>query len=83
MITASVERGATESTPSLIRRFSKRVQGSGTVRRAKSIRYHSRSESKTKRRTGALRRIERVLEREEKERMGLVIPRPRGMRGRR
>ncbi len=80
-VTASVKKGGSESTPSLIRRFSKRVQGSGVVRRAKSIRYHARPLSKTKKRNSALRRIERVTEREEKERLGLIAPRaPRGPR---
>lgn len=80
IVTASVKRGATESTPSLIRRFSKRVQGSGVIRRAKSVRYHARTVSKTKRRLSALRRIERTVERERKERLGLVVPRGRGRR---
>lgn len=79
-VTASVQKSGSESTPSLIRRFSKRVQGSGVVRRAKSIRYHARVASKTKKRASALRRIERVKEREEKERLGLIVPRTRGMR---
>ncbi len=79
-ITASVKKTGSESTPSLIRRFSKRVQGSGVVRRAKSIRYHARTASKTKKKNSALRRIERVKDREEKERLGLIVPRTRGGR---
>ena len=81
MITASVHKGETESTPSLIRRFSKRVQGSGVIRRVKSLRYHARSTSKTKRRISALRRLARVEEREQKERLGLIVPTARGLRG--
>ncbi len=80
MITASVKKNSSENTTSLIRRFSKRVQGSGVIRRAKSIRYHARTLSKMKKRASALRRIERVTEREEKERLGLVVPRTRGGR---
>jgi len=79
-ITTTVKKTSSESTPSLIRRFSKRVQGSGVVRRAKSIRYHARTLSKTKRRVSALRRLDRVAEREEKERLGLIVPRTRGGR---
>jgi len=79
-ITTSVKKNGSESTPSLIRRFSKRVQGSGVVRRAKSIRFHARSLSKLKRRASALRRLERVAEREEKERLGLIAPRMPGRR---
>lgn len=80
MITSSVKKSGSESTQSLIRRFSRRVQGSGVIRRAKSIRYHSRELSKTKKRASALRRIDRVTEREEKEKLGLIVPRTRGMR---
>lgn len=80
MITASVAKNSSENSASLIRRFSKRVQGSGVIRRAKSIRYHARTLSKMKKRNSALRRIERVEEREEKEKLGLIVPRTRGGR---
>ncbi len=80
MITASVAKNSSENSASLIRRFSKRVQGSGVIRRAKSIRYHARTLSKMKKRASALRRIERVEEREEKEKLGLIVPRTRGGR---
>lgn len=80
MITSSVAKNSSENSASLIRRFSKRVQGSGVIRRAKSIRYHARTLSKMKKRASALRRIERVEEREEKEKLGLIIPRTRGGR---
>lgn len=80
MVTSSVAKNSSENSASLIRRFSKRVQGSGVIRRAKSIRYHARTLSKTKKRNSALRRIERVEEREEKEKLGLIVPRTRGGR---
>lgn len=78
MIGVSVKKNGNETTPSLLRRFSKRVQGSGIVRKAKSIRYHLRTVSKNKRRTGALRRIARQEDRAKKERLGLIQPRTRG-----
>lgn len=63
----------------LIRRFSKRVQGAGIVRRVKSDRYHARSQSKNRRRTSALRRVEKREKNAELERLGLIEPRlPRG-----
>lgn len=77
MIGVAVKKNANESTPSLLRRFSKRVQGSGIVRKAKSIRYHLRSVSKNKRRGSALRRIGRQEERAQKEKLGLIQPRTR------
>lgn len=80
MIGVSVKKHGTESTPSLIRRFSKRVQGSGIVRRAKSIRFHSRTVSKNKRRDSALRRLAKQEKRQEMELLGLVQPRGRGRR---
>ncbi len=81
MITVSVEKNENENTTSLIRRFSRRVQGSGVVRRAKGIRFHARAISKTKRRTSAVRRLRRTEDMKEKELLGLIIPRTRG-RGR-
>lgn len=80
MIGVSVKKSSTESTPSLIRRFSKRVQGSGVVRRAKSIRFHARTVSKNKRRDSALRRLAKQEKRQEMELLGLVQPRTRGRR---
>lgn len=81
MVSISVARHGSESTPSLIRRFSKRVQGSGIVRKAKSVRYRVRDLSKAKIRTGALRRIARDEKRTQMERLGLIEP--RDARGRR
>ncbi|MFQ5540856.1 MAG: 30S ribosomal protein S21 [Candidatus Paceibacteria bacterium] len=82
MISVSVKKHGSESTPSLIRRFTKKVQGSGVVRRAKSNRFHVRTVSKNKRREAALRRLARQKKREELELLGLIQPRGRG-RGRR
>lgn len=64
----------------MIRRFSKRVQGSGIVRKVKGTRFHQRTVSKNKRRTNAIRRIAKGEKREEMARMGLVQPRTRGGR---
>lgn len=65
---------------SLIRRFSKRVQGAGIVRKVKSVRYHGRSQSKNRRRTSALRRIAKREKNADLERLGLIKHEP--IRGR-
>lgn len=60
-MTANVEvvKTGTESTTNLIRRFTKRVQGSGIVHRVRGIRYHARTKSKAARKKRALRSIAR------------------------
>ncbi len=80
MINVSVEKTGTENSMSLIRRFTKRVQGAGIVRRVKGARYIERPKSKTKRHKSALRRITKKEKLAEDERMGLikeVVRRPR------
>ena len=58
----------------LIRRFQKRTQGAGIVRRVKGIRYRTRVQSKNKRRTSALRRVAKRAKQAEMERLGLIDP---------
>ena len=60
---------------SLIRRFSKRVQGAGIVRKVKSLRYRTRNQSKNRRRTSALRRVAKQEKNATLERLGLITPR--------
>lgn len=81
MINVAVTKHGTENSTSLIRRFTKRVQGAGIIRRVKSARYYDRLKSKSKRRVAALRRIGRKEKTEEAERLGLVKETPK--RGRR
>lgn len=73
-VNVSVEKHGTENSMSLIRRFTKRVQGSGIVKRVKGNRYRLRSQSKNKRRTSALVRIEKRSKRTEMEKLGLIDP---------
>ncbi len=42
MINIEVVKNSNETTTSLIRRFTKRVQGSGVLPKVRSIRYHNR-----------------------------------------
>lgn len=78
-VRVAVVRTGSESTPALIRRFSKRVQGAGIIRKVKNSRYFTRPLSKKKQRIAALRRIARDEKRMELEREGRLKPRePRG-----
>ena len=80
-INVSVVKHGTESSMSLLRRFSKRVLGAGIVRRVKGNRYKLRDVSRNKRRTTALRRVEKRQKTEEKERLGLIEPKDPTKRG--
>ncbi len=72
MINVTVVKHGTENSMSLIRRFQKRVQGAGIIRKVKGSRYHERIKSKTKRRVSALRRIDKRDKTQEMERLGLI-----------
>ena len=72
MIRIEVKRAGTETTASLIRRFSKRVQGSNIIRAAKARRYKERNKSEYVQKKFALKRIERTKEYEDKKRLGLI-----------
>lgn len=52
-----VKRGQTESTTSLMRRFSKRVQGLNLIRKVKSLKSAERPKSPYKKKKDALKRI--------------------------
>ena len=54
-----VTKNSNENTPSIIRRFTKRVQGSGIVRHVRGTRYYKRPESKFTKKKGALKLLER------------------------
>ncbi len=65
MINAEVTRTGNENNLNLIRRFTKRVQGSGILPRVRSIRYASRKMSeyvKKKKTLKVLKRREEVAE---------------------
>lgn len=80
MINVSVQKHGTENPTSLIRRFTKRVQGAGIIRRVKSARYYDRLKSKSKRRVSAIRRIDRKEKLANDERLGLIKEPTRGPR---
>ena len=73
-VNVSVVKHGSESSMSLVRRFSKRVLGAGIVRKVKGGRYKLRDLSKGKRRVSALRRVEKREKKDEMERLGLINP---------
>lgn len=73
-VNVSVEKHGTENSMSLIRRFTKRVQGAGIVRRVKGNRYRLRVQSKGKRKISALTRVAKRAKAVEMEKMGLAEP---------
>jgi ribosomal protein S21 len=58
-VNAEIARSGSESGLSVIRKFSRRVQGTGLIREVRGRRYYSRSTSKTVKKKQALRRITR------------------------
>lgn len=78
-----VSRSGTENPLGLLRRFTKRVQGSGVLPRVRGIRYHERTLSHYKRKMKTLAGIKRREDRDEQIKLGKINPDlPRG-RGRR
>ena len=59
MINAEVQKSGAESTLSVIRKFSRRVQGTGLIQTVRKNRYYARNTSKTVSKKKALKRITR------------------------
>ena len=77
MINIEVEKNSNESNASIIRRFTKKVQGSGILPRVKSIRYSKRvlSPYKTKMKTlESIKRKAEIMELIKMGKMAAVIP---------
>lgn len=62
MINAEVTKTGSENALSMIRKFSRRVQGAGIVKTTRNGRYYSRSSSKTVKKKRALKLIKRRTE---------------------
>jgi len=60
MINVEVQRHGNENIGGLMRRFSRKMQSSGAVKKAKSLRYFKRKPSAAAIKKGALTRIERT-----------------------
>lgn len=69
-----VKKKEGESTPSLLRRFSRRIQQSGVLIRARKGRFYISEPTKRQKKLGALRRIEIQKEREKLYKLGKLPP---------
>lgn len=72
MSAIEVKRAASESNANLLRRFQKRVQGSGNLRRARSLKYSQRKKSELKVRQEALKRITKRATNERLRKLGKI-----------
>ncbi len=77
-VNVEVTKNQNESAISLIRRFTKRVQGSGVIPRVRSLRWAKRKESYFKRKKSALVVLEKRAHYEHLKKMGKLPENPRG-----
>lgn len=82
MINAEVQKSGSESALSVIRKFSRRVQGTGLIQTVRKGRYYERGQSKAVSKKRALKRIARYATRLELIKEGKLIEEVKG-KGRR
>lgn len=73
MINAEVQRHGNENVAGLMRRFTRKLQSAGVVKRVRSLRYYTRLKSNAQAKKNALTRIERRAERTELIKMGREV----------
>lgn len=73
MINIEVEKNSNESNASVLRRFTKKVQGSGVLPRVRSIRYSGRKLSPYKVKMARLSSLSKKAEIENLIKMGKII----------
>lgn len=69
-----VKRKDRETTAAMLRRFTRRIQQSGILVRARKARFYASKPTKHSRRVKALRRIELLKERERLIKLGKLKP---------
>ena len=80
-VNVEVQKTGSESSLSVLRRFSKRVQGSGVLNRVRSLRYRERAQYPLKRKVSTLKFLERKAERARLEKLGKApVEKKRGRR---
>lgn len=60
-INVQIEKNQNESSANVIRRFTKRMQGSGVVPRMRKIRYHARTKSENVRQEAKLKKLGKAV----------------------
>jgi ribosomal protein S21 len=68
-----VKKNSNENNASVLRRFQRKVQESGIVRKVKGSRYNLRQESKLKVKKSALKKLSRRTEIEKLKKLGKAI----------
>ena len=68
-----VRKNPNENNSSVLRRFSRKIQESGIIRKVKGARYNLRKESRLKVKNSALKRISRRLEIEKLKKLGKMV----------
>ena len=68
-----VRKNPNENNGGLLRRFSRKIQESGVIRRVKGSRYSVRKESKLKIKKSALKRMGRRKEIEKLKKLGKMV----------
>lgn len=74
MINVEVKRNQNENTGSVMRRFTKRTQGSGVLQRVRKLRYYTRIKSRNFAKNAAVVSAERREKRQELSKLGLLKP---------
>lgn len=69
-----VTKTTNESNASLLRRFSKRVSGTGLVRKVRGSRFHLRTKSELKKKQDALKKLKKRDEYERLFKLGKLKP---------
>jgi ribosomal protein S21 len=77
MVQVEVTKSGTENVLATIRKFTRRVQGTGLIRSVRNNRYFSRDVSKSVQKKSALKRIKRRDEYRQLVKEGKVIEQPR------
>lgn len=67
-----VNKNDKENTAGLMRRFTKRVRGSGILQRVRGLRYYERGKSDFVRKKKTLKRIAKRAERNEQIKLGKI-----------
>ena len=67
-----VKKRERENSRSLLRRFTRRIQQSGVLIRARKARFHEKGKTKRERRLSALRRQKITAEKEKLRKLGLL-----------
>ncbi|MCC2631041.1 MAG: seg [Candidatus Paceibacter sp.] len=70
MINVEVQRNNNESAPNVLKRFTKRVQGSGILNRVRGLRYAQRKASPYVKQKRTLKGLRRRAERDQLIKMG-------------